>query len=58
MIKDVFTPFSTSKEKGMGIGLSISRTIVVAHGGQLNFYNNKSFGATFYFTLPAAKVGE
>jgi two-component system sensor kinase FixL len=55
--KDVFTPFSTSKEKGMGMGLSISRTIIVAHGGQLAFYNNKSCGVTFYFTLPAAKKG-
>lgn len=58
MSKDVFTPFSTTKEKGMGMGLSISRAIIIAHGGQLDFYNNKSCGATFYFTLPAAKNGE
>lgn len=56
--KDVFTPFSTSKEKGMGMGLSISRAIVIAHGGKLDFCNNESCGVTFYFTLPAAEYGE
>ena len=38
----------------MGMGLSISRSIITAHGGQLDFHNNESNGATFYFTLPAA----
>jgi two-component system sensor kinase FixL len=37
----------------MGMGLSISRAIVIAHGGQLDFYNNDSGGTTFFFTLPA-----
>jgi two-component system sensor kinase FixL len=52
--KKLFTPFSTTKESGMGMGLSISRAIVIAHGGQLDFYNNDTGGATFFFTLPAA----
>jgi two-component system sensor kinase FixL len=38
----------------MGMGLSISQAIVRAHGGRIDFYNNDSRGATFWFTLPAA----
>ncbi|GAA4082238.1 PAS domain S-box protein [Zhongshania borealis] len=56
--KNLFTPFSTTKESGMGLGLSISRAIVVAHGGQLGYYNNEIGGATFSFTLPAATQGD
>ena len=50
----IFAPFSTSKKSGMGMGLSISRAIVIAHGGQLDFRNNEFGGATFFFTLPPA----
>lgn len=50
--KDVFTPFATTKESGMGVGLSISQSIVVAHGGELNFKNRENCGAVFFFTLP------
>jgi len=50
----LFTPFSTTKDSGMGMGLSISRAIIIAHGGHLNFHNNDSGGSTFFFTLPAA----
>ena len=51
----LFAPFSTTKKSGMGMGLSISRAIVTAHGGNLNFHNNRDAGATFYFTLPPAE---
>lgn len=51
----LFTPFSTTKDSGMGMGLSLSRTIIMAHGGQLDFHNNTDGGATFYFTLPPAR---
>jgi PAS domain S-box-containing protein len=48
----IFDAFMTTKEKGMGIGLAVSRTIVEAHGGQLWAENNKTGGATFNLTLP------
>ncbi len=52
--KTLFTPFSTTKESGMGMGLAISHALITAHGGYLDFFNNDSGGATFVFTLPAA----
>jgi two-component system sensor kinase FixL len=53
-IDKLFTPFSTTKKSGMGMGLSISQAIVRAHGGSIGFRNNDVGGATFSFTLPAA----
>jgi PAS domain S-box-containing protein len=54
-VDKLFAPFSTTKKSGMGMGLSISRAIVTAHGGQLDFRNNSDCGATFFFVLPAAE---
>jgi two-component system sensor kinase FixL len=50
--KQLYQPFTTTKESGMGLGLTISRSIVAAHGGQIEFSNNKAGGATFSFALP------
>jgi PAS domain S-box-containing protein len=51
--KHLFEPFYTTKPNGMGMGLSISRTIVEAHGGKFHVENNGSAGAVFRFVLPA-----
>ena len=53
----VFDSFFTSKEGGLGLGLSISRTIVEAHDGRLWCTPNEGKGATFQFTLPSAPGG-
>ena len=50
----LFQPFMTTKAQGMGVGLSISRTIIEAHGGRIRVEAQPSGGATFRFTLPSA----
>jgi PAS domain S-box-containing protein len=50
----VFDAFFTTKEGGLGLGLSISRTIIEAHGGRLWATPNEGPGATFQFTLPTS----
>ena len=49
----LFKPFTTTKPGGMGIGLSISKRIVEAHGGTMTVSHTPSGGASFQFTLPA-----
>jgi two-component system sensor kinase FixL len=53
MSAQLFQPFVTTKRNGMGVGLSISRTIVEAHGGQIDVEPNPLGGTVFCFTLRA-----
>lgn len=48
----MFTPFFTTKETGMGMGLSISQSIIKAHGGSMSFNSRRNRGTSVYFTLP------
>jgi two-component system, LuxR family, sensor kinase FixL len=56
--KQLFQPFVTTKRQGMGVGLSISRTIVEAHGGSIAPRPNPAGGTVFSFTLPAVSKRE
>ena len=55
-MESVFEPFYTTKAEGIGIGLSISRSIIEAHGGRLWAQPNTPHGAIFRFSLPAEEV--
>jgi signal transduction histidine kinase len=53
-LEDVFEPFFSTKPQGMGMGLSIARTIVEAHNGRIWAENKARGGATFRIQLPLA----
>ena len=57
-LEKIFQPFYTTKHDGLGLGLSISRSIIEAHGGRLWAEDNPDRGATFYFTVPIEKIVE
>jgi signal transduction histidine kinase len=54
-IRRVFDPFYTTKENGLGMGLSICRSIVEAHGGRLWACTNEPRGTVFQFTVPVGR---
>jgi signal transduction histidine kinase len=56
-LERVFDAFYTTKSSGTGMGLSICRSIIDAHGGRLWAEANEPCGAIFQFTLPAIRVG-
>jgi signal transduction histidine kinase len=54
----LFEPFYTTKTSGMGIGLSVSRTIINSHCGRLWAVPNEGAGATFAFSIPCGSKSE
>lgn len=57
-LKEIFEPFFSTKREGMGMGLSIARTIVEAHNGRLLAENQSRRGAAFRIRLPLAQLAK
>jgi signal transduction histidine kinase len=57
-LNHLFDAFFTTKTTGMGIGLSISRSIIEGHQGQIGATPNDGPGATFYFSVPCSPRGK
>jgi signal transduction histidine kinase len=57
-IDRIFNMFFTTKSHGMGIGLSICRSIIEAHGGKLSASPSHPYGSNFEIDLPAAKMDD
>ena len=55
-LEQMFEPFYTTKEGGLGLGLSVSRSIVESHGGRLWAERRETEGSVFRFTLPIRKL--
>lgn len=56
VLQRLFQPFVTTKSSGMGVGLSICRTIIEAHGGEIGAFNRPEGGAVFRFTLRSGEL--
>jgi signal transduction histidine kinase len=57
-IEKLFQPFFTTKSKGLGMGLSISRSIIEAHDGSLTMSSDGGTGSTVHIALPLADARE
>ncbi|WP_318013831.1 ATP-binding protein [Paucibacter sp. DJ2R-2] len=57
--RQLYTPFFTTRAEGMGLGLSLCRTVVEQHGGAMDYFKREAApgGTEFRFTLPAASAG-